>query len=330
MGGNVFLKNYNVLRLNKIDYFKYCIDITKLLNLLGFTTEIDFKIIEAIKEKETFGDMDIVVKDPSLSFFIQEKLTRYGYPVSKNGNVLSFLYKSFQIDLIFVEESIFDYAWNYFNWNDVGNIIGRLSKEYGLKHGWNGLYYVQRNKDHVIKEHLLSTNYSDILRCMYLDSSVLSNGFNTYLEMFKWVTASPRFMPDIYKFENLNNTNRVRDKKRKTYNMFLEYLKTFNTKYYESNFKLTQEEKTECACRWFPFLREEIKKSNEEYQKEQYIKSKFNGSLVREIINLDGKELGSFIQEFKNKYNKDWILNTSQSEINKTIFNYFEIYNERK
>ena len=60
--------------------------------------------------------MDVVVNSNKVDVsFIETKLKRYGYPVSKNGNVLSFLYKSFQIDLIFVDDLYFNYAWHYFN-----------------------------------------------------------------------------------------------------------------------------------------------------------------------------------------------------------------------
>lgn len=324
MGGNVFIHSHKVLRLNKKDYERYCIEIISLFNLFSLKENIDYKIVKAIREKETFGDMDIVIKNSIPLTLLKEKLIEYGYPVSKNGNVVSFLYCSFQIDLIFVNDDIFDYAWNYFNWNDVGNIIGRLSKQYGLKHGWQGLYYVQRNGDHIIKEHLLSTNYLDVLNCMHLNTDTFLNGFDTFEKMFSWVTSSTRFMPEIFKFENLNHTNRVRDKKRKTYNMFLKYLETIDQTQFEENFKLTSEEKTECVCRWFPFVRSEIEKYDKINKEIALTKNKFNGLIIHNLLDIKGKVLGNFITQFKSIYNNGWINNTDQKIINQTIIDFYK------
>ena len=269
--------------------------------------------------------MDVVVNSNKVDVsFIETKLKRYGYPVSKNGNVLSFLYKSFQIDLIFVDDLYFNYAWHYFNWNDVGNIIGRLAKQYGLKHGWQGLYYVQRNGDHVVKEHLLSTEYLDILKCMHLDKYTFFKGFETYEQMFDWIVSSPRFMPDIFKFENLNHTNRVRDRKRKTYNMFLSYLEEIDVGQFEGNFKLTEEEKRECVCRWFPFIRKEIEEIDKYIERVNITKAKFNGALVSKLTNTVGKDLGNFIQLFKSKYDIEWIYNNTPSDINNAIIDFYK------
>lgn len=269
--------------------------------------------------------MDVVCNSDLIDVaFLETKLKRYGYPVSRNSNVLSFLFNSFQIDLIFVKSDIFEYSWNYFNWNDVGNLIGRLAKQYGLKHGWQGLYYVQRNGDHVVKEHLLSTQYLDILKCMCLDKYTFFKGFETYQEMFDWFVSSPRFIPDIFKFENLNHTNRVRDRKRKTYNMFLNYLEEIDVGQFEHNLKLTEEEKKECVCRWFPFVRKEIEEIDRQIEKANTIKSKFNGKVVSQLTNLVNKDLGSFIQQFKYKQDSDWIYNTPQSDINNEIINFYK------
>ena len=60
--------------------------------------------------------MDVVCNSDLIDVaFLETKLKRYGYPVSRNSNVLSFLFNSFQIDLIFVKSDIFEYSWNYFN-----------------------------------------------------------------------------------------------------------------------------------------------------------------------------------------------------------------------
>lgn len=111
MGGNIFKIDHNVIRLDKKEYITYCSEISEIL---GNTINSDsIFIVPAIEEKDTFGDMDIVIPDHFKDQLILVLKDKYIY--SENGNVFSFLYNSFQIDLIFVDNSVYNYACHYFN-----------------------------------------------------------------------------------------------------------------------------------------------------------------------------------------------------------------------
>ena len=315
MGGLVFKNTHEVLRLSTKEYFEYVDKIKILLDSLCIELD-NYYIVRAIKEKDSYGDMDVVINFDFISKKrIEHSLEERGYPVSTNGDVVSFLFENFQIDLIFVPDKSFKYACNYFNWNDVGNLVGRLAKQYGFKHGWQGLYYVQRDHNRVLKEHLLSTDYLDIINIMGLDKYQLFRGFDTYTQMFDWVIASPKFISHIFKLENLNHTNRVRDRKRKTYNMFLKHLSLKNLYDTEIPERLTDKQKLDSVYHYFPHIRKEIEEIDKQIERDHFVKSKFNGALVTELTGLVGKDLGTFIQMFKSKYNQDWIYNTEDYEI---------------
>ena len=320
MGGNIW-KDQSV-RLNKSEYFECCYQVKDLLvSILGISPE-DIFIIEAVKNKESFGDMDIVIRKNNYNILdIQTKIQEQNLKTSKNGDILSFLnINNFQIDLIFVDKGSFNYACNYFGCQDLGNLLGRIIKQYGFKHGWNGLYYVQRNGDHVVKEHLLSINYLDIINILGLDKYKFFHGFNDYEDMFNWLVKSPLFISSIFKYENLNHTNRVRDRKRKVYNLFLDYIDKLDDSIKNKEVpKLSEEEKRSFVFSKFPKLALEVERLDKEIEIHNIVKSKFNGELVKSLTGLSGVPLGDFIKLFKSSYNDNWIFNTPQYEINLLI-----------
>ena len=241
--------------------------------------------------------MDIVISNEdhyvtTLKIFFEKN----NLPYNKNGDVLSFLYKNFQVDLILTHKDVFKYSCNYFAWNDLGNIIGRMSKSLGFKHGHNGLFYIQRYGDKILKEHLLSNNYLDILKILKLDYGKFHKGFSNLEEIFEFAIASPYFNKEKFKLENLNNINRVRDRKRKTYNQFLEYIKDKP----ENNYSLSASEKLDFVTNLFPNLKESYTEIENNYLTELKIKSVSNANIIMEVTSLtSGQELGKFISFFK-------------------------------
>lgn len=328
MGGNVFTKTHEVVRLEKDQYLQYCKKFSDYLYTNNIHT---FHMVRAVEEKSSFGDLDIILSVNSKSkkyvdHFITNVLPT-AFPFSRNGNVISILYDKFQIDIILVDSSIYNYACNYFNWNDLGNLLGRTIKQVGFKHGWDGLWYVQRHKDRVLKTHLLSTSYSDVLKVLKIsDKYSMLSGFKTFEQLFEFVISSPYFHPDIFKLENLNHINKVRDRKRKTYQKFLEYTKTL--KDYPERIKLSEEEKLEYVCSYFPHLRKEVEKVQEIELKKDTVKIKYNGTIVSNITKLQGKDLGQFMSYFSKSYYSDTLFLMSPEDIIEKIKLTFEKYND--
>lgn len=318
MGGNVFKSEYEVLRLEKNEYFKYVNEVMSLLS--QFYSNKELHVTQAIRSKEDFGDMDVIVKGSSKRVEVENFLTSSNYPFVKNGDVTSFLYKSFQIDLIFTNEDHYEYSCNYFDWNDLGNLVGRISKQLGFKHGHDGLYYVLRNDDRIIKEFLLSTSYLDIIHILGLDKLKFKQGFDSYEDLFEFILASPYFNPEIFKLENLNNINRVRDRKRKTYNLFLKYIedKDYN-KLDGFQRKLTYEEKEKFVFRRFSKIYPEVRKLTLQVELENKIKEKINGRIIMQLVpSAKGERVGEYIKAIKDRrpdlYSKE-VLDMTQEEI---------------
>ena len=329
MGGNIW-KNQS-LRLEKTKYFKYCEQVTNILNSFGIVDNLH--IVQALRDKTDFGDMDIVLSvkpNQDLITPLRCLLDDAGYATFTNGNVLSFLFNSFQIDLICVPQAQYDYACKYFSFNDVGNLTGRCLKQFGFKHGWQGLYYPQRSdveestsngSEHVVKEHLLSLDYYKTLEVAKLDIDKFKSGFNTMEEMFQWLVDSPLFIPHIFKYENLNHTNKVRDKKRKTYNSFLNWLETngWFDKDVESYKKLNKKEKRQYVLQDFPSIQKDIEEVDDQIRVHNICKSKFNGELVMQLTNLTGKELGGLMKLLKPLTTDDVVYNMNEQEIKNLI-----------
>lgn len=320
MGGNIFVNSHTTRRLEKEEYNSYVKEVLDLL--LSVNSSLSLHVTRAIRSKEDFGDLDIVVKGRNERSLIEDSLGRLGYPLSKNGDVTSFLYIDFQVDLIFTNESHYKYSCHYFDWNDLGNLVGRMSKQFGFKHGHNGLYYVLRDDDRVIKEFLLSTEYLDIINILSLDKFKFKSGFDAYEELFDFIIASPYFNSDSFKLENLNNINRVRDRKRKTYNMFLKYIESKNIEG-KGTSKLSYEEKESFVLNKFPHIRHEVQELKDKVKLGNKVKERINGRIIMSLFkDIDGKTVGKYIDILKERrpdLYSETVLDMTEEEVHLAI-----------
>lgn len=317
MGGNVFKNNYTVVRLEEKEYTKYCDNLSFILKDLGITL---FHFTRSVSEKRDHGDLDVIVLDTPTNYSAIRSFF-HEYPTSKNGDVFSVLFNSFQIDFIFTPEKYFNYSCNYFDWNDLGNLIGRLSKSLGFKHGHNGLYYIQRIGDHYKKEHILSYNFSDIIKILKLNPVKFKEGFSTYKELFDFIIESPYFDKEKFKLENLNNTNRVRDRKRKTYNLFLKYVEDIDKK------PIVILDKYQFVCSFFPTLDLKVKLDCELYYQKIQVNKILDGRFIISLLGIEGKKLGVFKRSFVEKnpiYITTLALSFSQQKIEKDLKDFYK------
>lgn len=330
IGGNVFkdyIKEkdpmYICARVHRTDYPSVLYAVQAILKDIG----LEYLEIDYVREKESHGDLDIIIKKGTLSAHDVTKLLRDKkiITVQTSKDSLSFLLITFQIDLIFVDRESSTYAKNYFSWNDLGNLIGRISKQLGFKHGHDGLFYVHREGDRVIKEYKLSSDYLDILRILQLDITKFENGFDTFNEMFEWISSTPYFNPDIFKFENLNNRNRVRDTKRVVYNKFLSWVdgKVFPD-------PLIVQDKLNFVMESFPVLVPLYNEQVELLRHSKLLYAKFNGNFVRQWLNLSGKDLGIFLSNFNKCYSKEALMLLNSDEIEAIVRSYYEINYEKQ
>lgn len=292
-------------RFEKDEYFELADEMSLFLTNHG----IYHDVIQAYRTKESFGDMDILIRNDKL----EEKynsIREYVAEVIKNelnskewvpnGDVISFNYKDIQVDFIFQNPEWYECAKNYFSFNDLGNLAGRCSHRMGFKFGHDGTWYVLRDGDYVIKEILVSRDYHFMLDYFGFDSERYKLGFNELEDIFQFIINSKYFCPSIFLLENRNHTARVRDRKRKTYTEFLKRIEglpdTFEFK--SKDFYLQEM----LADERFKDFKAEYDAALAYHAVYKSAKEKYNGEMVSRVTGLTHKELGEFMADFKNTH----------------------------
>lgn len=328
MGGNACK---NVRRYDKKEYFELYEEIVTLFN----NSNVDYNIVQAYRNKESFGDMDILINKgtDNVSRDFVENLIKNVFKsteIVRNGNVISCTYKDFQIDFIFMKSKWMKFAIKYHSYNDLSNIIGRVAHKQGFKFGFDGVSYVVRDGDYVVDEILLSDNFNEMLELFGFDSKRYELGFDDLTDIFEYVVNSKYFNREIYLLENRNHIARMRDKKRKTYTEFLKYIENMNEGYV---FK-PKIEYIKQICEKYPDFKVQYEKAILKNERRKLVKAKFNGEIVMSLTSLKDKELGAFMSYIKSseieldKFH-DYIISSSQIEIDNYILNLYDQYTNK-
>ena len=309
MGGNA-LKNHETRRYTKDEYLalerRIFADFKDLFDTYPLR-------IPYYSSKESFGDMGLIIAANELPPDWNQILINF-YNLdesmySSNGGVFSFAVENFQIDLITAK----DYpaavmAVSYFSYGDLGNLIGRIFHKLGMKYGHKGLSLVIRPDDnaHVMNEILLTQDMQIILSILGLSYEKYQAGFEDLDDIFRYVASSKYFDSDIYLFHNRNHKAVIRDKKRSTYNGFLEWIRrenppvhfNFEEKSERGGYNIREPFYSEIVIPNFPGVEQQVKKLIHQYAQVQKAKEKLNGLLIREITGLEGIDLGQFIRYY--------------------------------
>lgn len=315
MGGNILFIS-KTRRYVKNEYEVLELDITEKLYWNIFKDEAySLKLndnIEPIKyynDKSSFGDCDIVVNSKYLlQNYIDIIVKVFRLKVgdwSKNGNVLSFAYNNFQVDLIVTPNDDYRSSLNYFAFNDCSMIIGKMFRAYyGVRFGHRGLDIVVQDKYNKLGEIFLTKDIRIIHELLKLNHDHWLDGFNTLEDMFKWVCSSVYFNKDVFSYDNMNSTDRIRERKRTTYEKFLEYI--YNRTYLQSHpydnlslkdgYNIKQPQFDDIIVPLFPHAKEEYINITYKHIDDKKFKEKFNGGICMKLTGLEGKELGAFMQ----------------------------------
>lgn len=267
--------------------------------------------IVAYRAKADFGDLDVLVESNGYDPFVAAEALG-ATEVVRNGPVTSIgvlvpaeLRQSpgavFQVDLIKSAAQEFDYTSGYFAYNDLGNLIGRTAHRAGLAHRHDGLFYYHRDGDYMFEELLLTRDHDRALEFLGYSAKRFGEGFEGLEDIFKYVATSKFFNRDIFLLENRNARARVRDSKRRTYMLFLEWCE----KHPELPAFQYPAEKTA----WLPRIREhfshfgaEFERSQRDLAKQRQLKAISNGARVSLITGLQGKELGVVMKSFRESF----------------------------
>lgn len=272
-------------------------------------SEIRIELVEAFRQKKSFGDADfLVATHPTLN--IKQKIGEiFDVEPYHNGNTTTIPYKGFQLDFNFVKPELFDCAKNYYFYSPNGNAVGKIFHNFRMSFGSHGLFYTLREEvvggprqdnSHVVDEVILTTDTRVVHEFIDLNHDRFLQGFENELDIFEWIGASKYFNADRFSFAEMNSVCRVRDRKRPDYNRLVKWTQDNKDRLPSYQRLADKYDYLPMIIEKFPILGEKIEEHKILYKENQIIKSKFNGDLVREWVgNIEGKDLGRLIGTFK-------------------------------
>lgn len=301
-----------------------------------FNTEV--KTVKFYHNKESHGDCDLLILNNDNLGNIGEILKAKFGPTYCNNNVYSFAYDNYQIDIIPTPLHNWGTAQCFFNYDPSGNLQGKISHKFGLKYGFSGLVFPFRGfSGHQITDIIISKDNRKIFNFLGFDYDRYLLGFDTVEDIFKYVIESKYFDYTIFDFDNLNHIDRKRNRKRATYNGFLEYLTNHDITY-SYNFHKDKSLYIDIINDYFPEANLKIKLKELSYNnnKVKLASKKFNGEMIIEWSGKTGIELGKIIFNYKkyieNKYNmsfNDYLLldDNSADKIKLEFLNWYKQLN---
>jgi len=332
MGGNA-LK----IPTRRVDTTEYSIIDMEVSNIL-YDENIKCHTTQSFDSKETFGDLDILISNKSFakSNDMYDFIVKNYKPkdVHRNKSVISFEYKDFQVDFILIDDKHWEASKVYYSYNDLGNLMGRISYKMGFRYGHEGLR-VNYNSPHGGKtlKIYVSRDPKEIFNFLGFDYERFNNGFKDLDEIFKYVMYSKYYTPNIFQYESLNHQNKTRNKKRANYRGFLEYiadektLKPLDLGFPDHDF-------IEEGEKYFNIeIKSKIKTFDENIlnnKRNDVTAERLNMEIIQEHFDISGKELGKAITTFRKEvtveHNVSWQDFVKANDV-ETIMDYFGKYN---
>lgn len=334
MGGTAL--GFEAKRMNLEEYHRLS---SAALKQVG--NHIRKMLIPSYLEKESFGDIDIIVAMTPKEWEQTVSALKKRCPIHHhNKDFFSYGLKDgddiVQVDLIYVGS---DYeslmcAYGYYAYNDRGNLVGKIARRCGFKYGANGLTYAvydPKNPTNCIGQICLSKTTHEIFR--FLGYSHLLYVPETLEDMFEWVASSPYFDRSIYQLDSLTSQQKVRDKKRTTYQKFLQWCEQnpqYDNGYTEEQVVALRQHKLHEALTTFDRVNE-YNEIFEEHHRNEYLKTVYNGCIVSKLTGISDRELGRFMQHMKKKYDtQSFVDNMSPMQIKKLVIEEFEEYKKER
>lgn len=314
-------------RLHKKDFDSLTAKVVKVLNAaISKANAMGAQIIDAphevkaYRQKETFGDLDLLVDGELFDFVSYQELMELlriefehkGHlpykPKDKKDMVISIGLPSdepdvyFQLDLIASERDYYQFHSSYLNWNDLGNLVGVVASSNGfLKYGHDGLRFLFRDGDNLFESIVLTNDWDLALDFFGYDIERYHKGFNTLEDVYEYAASSRFFNPELYAFENRNHTQRTRDRKRPTYNGFLKWIEIKNAEHYFNNkTPLNNAQWKERVYALFPLFKESETATWSVLERRKVVKQFFGGSqLLKFKPELEKEAIRDYLNELK-------------------------------
>jgi hypothetical protein len=288
----------------------------------------EYRIPRAYGNKPDFGDMDIIVSSfPEWGDVRQEIIGDLGITQHRSaGHVYSTVYKGLQTDFFTKPNRYLESAYNFMSFNDLGNFIGRMCRRFNLKYGEEGLSYVYRrpSNENYKRDLELTQDFRKICTFLGLDYAVWKNGFDSLEQLYHWTIESPYFSVAPY-LDEMQGNMKGRAQERTTVTKFVDWLDENKIdkrpEFAERSSYLSM------IIEYFPEakLQEQLEVEHQKEQRDIELASKFSGKLVMKLLpHLEGKELGSFIMNFKASFEdfEAFLLSSPEEEIEKKILEF--------
>ena len=323
MGGNA-TKHFGTQRVNKQQFEQCCNMLNNMLQQYvieqNLQTKEKFCVIESYHDKQDFGDIDflstidrqifekLVEKTENINIVAKAEQFSYAIEFKLASDELVFV----QVDYIKSNLEDFDFSKNFFAFNDLGNLIGRIAAQAGFSFGFDGLkrkIYVDNRGDiindlysneisvtslienarlfknelnrAILKTSIIVTkDFDNALKFLGFDVERFKQGFNNMNEVFEFVVSSTFFNKDAFLFENRNHKARARDKKRSNYLAALEYFK--NKKDRKKQLSLSHMEKE------FPNFKTEYRDLEKQIKSDFIDKMIFSNDNIMVSLNYQG------------------------------------------
>ena len=345
MGGNA-TKQWNTERFTKAEYNSVCTYIAKIMGLVPLykNNEMDdytsnqilterscpdnpncnelyaYAVIPCYFEKDSFGDLDFLTTNNHVAVIEQLQKADDVEIIGKvkSGNCTSYAirfksisHKAFQLDIIHVDASVFNFALHYFAFNDLGNFIGRIASAARIKFGFDGMFrkiYFNNHGDmipvYALKEQqrqlddsystvikkteaLLTCDFFTALDFLGFDVERYKQGFSTLDEIFEFVYQSKYFKESYFSLDNRPADVRARDKKRANYGLALDY---FAKKCVKSSFYPLPDDET--INQSFPHSLEEMIGLQKQMKNQTKIKKSISSKkIVKSLLSVSDIEL---------------------------------------
>lgn len=300
-------------------------------------------VIRAYREKATFGDVDLLVQQEAVEaigkelivselgvllghdlpyYQVHPKAPQFhtAIPLEEGG--------ALQVDFQMIPELTFDYAKDYFAWNDLSKLMQILGRTMsGLNFGVDGLSRSVKHKGQVIGRVTFTYNFSEALGFLGFDVARFNQGFDNLEAMYEFVAKHPNFNSNMYQWENRTSRGRGQDMDRPTYLGFLEWMK-------ERGLPLeAPADETDWvakAYKRFPDAQRQRDALFAEMAALDTFRMRFNGGVVTKLTGLRGESLGVFMKAYRKHEGEDGfvkkMLEMSDDQLHSSIVTYWSMY----
>lgn len=259
----------------------------------------DFHLCDFYRNKEDHGDMDILINGDREK--IADILTLFKYDaIHGNYPTVSFNYNDLQVDLVAIENpESWEVAKTYYSYNDLGLLMGKVIKMLHFRYGFNGLTYIgyNENRSSTYGAYTISKDPEKIFTFSGFDYLRYKKGFNDLKDIFDFVIESKYFAKSLFNDGNFDSAENRRDKKRKNFLVFLDYIAKNN---FRNEIILPSEKELIDSAEIFfqSPINEWLIKKQAKLAINREISTKFNGRIIMQEMDIKGPKLGQMLNNF--------------------------------